>query len=147
MNLNKLCDDLKADEGCVNEIYLDHLGYETFGIGHLVTKKDPEYGKPVGTSVSDERVREAFEADITVTLEDCKKLYEDFDELPEEVQLIIANMLFNMGLPRLSKFRGMKAAVDDRDWERAADEMVDSLWYNQVTTRADRLVQRMREVM
>jgi len=146
MNLVKLCDDLKADEGCVYEIYLDHLGYETFGIGHLVTKKDPEYGKPVGTSVSDKRVREAFEADITVTLEDCKKLYEDFDELPEEVQLIIANMLFNMGLPRLSKFRGMKAAVDDRDWDRAADEMVDSLWYNQVKTRADRLVQRMREV-
>jgi len=147
MNLVKLCDDLKADEGCVNEIYLDHLGYETFGIGHLVTKKDPEYGEPVGTAVSDKRVQEVFEADITTTLEDCRKLYDDFDELPEEVQLIIANMLFNMGLPRLSKFRGMKAAVDDRDWERAADEMVDSLWYNQVTNRADRLVQRMKEVV
>ena len=146
MNLIKLCDDLKADEGCVNEIYICPAGHPTFGIGHMITKKDPEDGKPVGTAVSDERVQEAFEADITITLEDCKKLYEDFDELPEEVQLIIANMLFNMGLPRLSKFRGMKAAVDDRDWHRAADEMVDSLWYNQVKTRADRLVQRMREV-
>jgi len=146
MNLIKLCDDLKADEGCVNEIYICPAGHPTFGIGHMITKKDPEDGEPVGTAVSDKRVQEAFEADITITLEDCKKLYEDFDELPEEVQLIIANMLFNMGLPRLSKFRGMKAAVDDRDWDRAADEMVDSLWYNQVKTRADRLVQRMREV-
>ena len=40
----------------------------------------------------------------------------------------------------------MKAGVDSQDWGRAADEMVDSRWYNQVTTRAERLVQRMREV-
>lgn len=146
MNLIKLCDDLKADEGCVNEIYICPAGHPTFGIGHMITKKDPEDGKPVGTAVSDKRVQEAFEADITITLEDCKKLYEDFDELPEEVQLIIANMLFNMGLPRLSKFRDMKASVDARDWSSAADAMVDSLWYNQVRSRADRLVQRMREV-
>ena len=147
MNLVKLCDDLKADEGCVNEIYICPAGHPTFGVGHMITKKDPEHGQPVGTSISDERVREAFEADITITLQDCEKLYPDFADLPEEVQLIIANMLFNMGLPRLSKFTGMKSAVDDRDWHRAADEMVDSLWYNQVTTRADRLVQRMREVV
>jgi lysozyme len=66
--------------------------------------------------------------------------------LPEEVQLIIANMMFNMGRPRLSKFKGMKAAVDASDWHRAAVEMVDSKWYQQVTNRADRLVQRMRNV-
>ena len=146
MNLVKLADDLKADEGCVNEIYICPAGHPTFGIGHMITKKDPEPGEPVGTAVSNERVQEAFETDITITLEDCEKLYPDFADLPEEVQLIIANMLFNMGLPRLSKFRGMKAAVDDRDWERAADEMVESLWYNQVTARADRLVERMRNV-
>jgi len=147
MDIEELRVELEEDEGIKYEIYNDHLGYPTFGVGHMITKKDPEHGEPVGTSISDERVREAFEADITITLQDCEKLYPDFADLPEEVQLIIANMLFNMGLPRLSKFRGMKAAVDDRDWNRAADEMVDSLWYNQVTARADRLVQRMKEVV
>ena len=38
----------------------------------------------------------------------------------------------------------MKAGVDARDWNRAADEMVDSRWYDQVTNRAKRLVARMR---
>jgi hypothetical protein len=38
----------------------------------------------------------------------------------------------------------MKRGVDARDWEQAADEMVDSNWYRQVTNRADRLVERMR---
>ena len=77
---------------------------------------------------------------------DCEILYEDFYTLPEEVQRIIANMMFNMGYPRLSKFKGMKAGVDARDWQKAADEMVDSRWYNQVTNRAERLVKRMRSV-
>ena len=55
-------------------------------------------------------------------------------------------MMFNMGLTRLSKFKGMKRGVDARDWNRAADERVDSVWYRQVTNRADRLVNRMRKV-
>ena len=77
---------------------------------------------------------------------DCKRLYPDFDELPEEVQEIIANMMFNMGRPRLSKFKGMKRGVDARDWHMAAEEMVDSKWYTQVTNRAERLVERMRSI-
>lgn len=146
MNINQLRKDLERDEGCVNEIYLDHLGYETFGIGHLVKYSDEEYGWSVGTDVDDRRVREVFEEDVQTVLSDCEKLYDDFNDLPEEVQLIVANMMFNMGYTRLSKFRGMKRGVDSRNWEEAADEMVDSRWYTQVTNRADRLVVRMRSV-
>ena len=40
----------------------------------------------------------------------------------------------------------MKAGVDSQDWQKAADEMVDSGWYRQVTNRAQRLVDRMRTV-
>ena len=54
--------------------------------------------------------------------------------------------MFNLGRPRLSKFRGMKAGVDDQNWQRAADEMVDSRWYRQVGARAERLVERMRNI-
>ena len=111
-----------------------------------MTEDDPEHGQEVGTTVTEERVIEVFEKDVQVTIDECKKLYEDWFDLPDEVQLIIANMMFNMGRPRLSQFKGMKAGVDERDWNRAADEMVDSKWYRQVTNRADRLVTRMRNV-
>lgn len=144
MDLQRLQEELEYDEGVKYEIYLDHLGLPTFGIGHLVTEDDPEHGEDVGTEVSEDRVAEAFEQDIQTTLSECTVLYPDFDDLPEEAQLIIANMMFNMGRPRLSQFKGMKAGVDARDWNRAADEMVDSKWYRQVTNRADRLVERMR---
>ena len=146
MNINTLREELERDEGRVDSIYLDHLGYPTFGIGHLITDDDPEHGSPVDTPVSDLRVVEAFEDDVQNVLTDCEKLYIQWEHLPEEVQLIIANMMFNMGYPRLSKFKGMKRGVDNRNWNQAADEMVDSRWYNQVTKRADRLVTRMRNV-
>ena len=146
MNIDKLREQLKIDEGCVYEIYNDHLGYATFGIGHLVIESDPENGQAVGTPVSEDRVAEAFDEDIKSVLRDCNILYPDFDDLPEEAQQIIANMMFNLGFPRLSKFRGMKAGVDARDWDAAADEMIDSRWYRQVGARAERLVDRMREI-
>ena len=146
MDIEKLREQLKIDEGCVYEIYNDHLGYATFGIGHLVLESDPEYGADIGTPVSDDRVIEAFEQDVQTVLSDCSILYPDFDELPEEAQQVIANMMFNLGRPRLSAFKGMKAGVDARDWNEAADQMVDSRWYRQVGARAERLVERMRNV-
>jgi lysozyme len=144
MNKDKLRGELAEDEGCKFEIYLDHLGLPTYGIGHLVVEGDPEHGQPVGTPVDEERVRQVFSLDIAATLDECQVLYPDFDELPEEAQLIIANMMFNMGRPRLSKFVGMKREVDARRFDAAADEMVDSRWHDQVPNRAKRLVKRMR---
>ena len=144
MDLDQLREQLEIDEGVKYEIYNDHLGYATFGVGHLVIESDPEYDMDLGTPISESRVIEAFEQDCENVLRDCNILYEDFGSLPEEAQQVIANMMFNMGRTRLSKFKGMKRGVDSRDWNAAADEMVDSRWYRQVTKRADRLVERIR---
>ena len=146
MDIDQLRETLKVDEGVKNEIYLDHLGLPTCGIGHLITEDDPEHGLEVGTHIDDERVNELFDQDVQVTLGECRLLYNDFDNLPEEAQQIIANMMFNMGRPRLSRFHKMKQAVDGRDWIEAGDQMMDSRWYKQVTTRADRLVRRMQAI-
>tara|TARA_Y100000361_G_scaffold118061_1_gene109314 strand:+ start:121 stop:564 length:444 start_codon:yes stop_codon:yes gene_type:complete len=144
MNVESLRKQLEIDEGVKYEIYLDHLGYPTFGIGHLVRESDPEHGQEVGTAVSADRVAEAFESDLEGVLSDCRKLYPDIDDLPEEAQQIIANMMFNLGYPRLSKFKNMKRCVDERDWMGAGEEMMDSRWYQQVPNRAGRLVNRMK---
>lgn len=146
MNLDQLRMELEYDEGCKYEIYLDHLGLPTFGIGHLVTEDDPEHGQMTGTPVSEERVIEVFEKDVQVTIDECKKLYDNWFDLPEEVQLILANMMFNMGRPRLSGFKKFNAAIANKEWQEASEEMIDSRWYRQVTNRAERLVQRMRNV-
>lgn len=148
MNKGSVFDQLCIDEGVVYEIYLDHLGYQTFGVGHLVTKEDPEYGQPVGTPVSKQRVWDAFEKDLEIAHSECYGLYGPgtFNNFPDEVQEILINMMFNMGRTRLSLFRNFNKALIDGDWSTAADEMIDSKWYKQVTNRAQRLVDRMRNV-
>ena len=146
MNIEQLRDTLKVDEGCVNSIYLDHLNLPTLGIGHLINEWDEEYGKPVGTPVSEERVNELFEKDVQVTIEECEQLFGNFQELPEEVQQILANMMFNLGRPRLSKFRKLCKAVAERNWQECAAQMHDSKWRTQVPNRAERLISRMKAI-
>ena len=144
--IDRLREELKIDEGCKYEVYLDHLGLPTFGIGHLITKDDPEYQMGMGTPVDEIRVNEVFEQDINVTIGECKRLFDDWDKLPQEVQLITANMMFNMGRPRLSRFHKMKKAVDSSDWTEAANQMLDSKWAKQVPNRANRLIERMKNI-
>jgi len=146
MNIERVQKQLEIDEGVVYEIYTDHLGYPTFGIGHLITKNDPEFEEPVGTPVSKERVDSVFAVDIKIAEDECKVLYKFWEELPEEVQEILVNMMFNLGRPRLSKFKKMTAALEMGDWNKAAIEGRDSLWYKQVTNRAERLMVRMENV-
>lgn len=143
MNLVTLQDEIANDEGVMYETYHCSLGHLTGGIGHLITEWDEEYyDKPVGTRVPHEQVNDWFSRDIAITLNDCKDVFSDFDDLPSEAQLVIANMCFQLGRPRLSKFKNFIAAVNDSDWTRAADEMEDSRWYKQTTARADRLIAR-----
>ena len=143
MNLVTLQDEIANDEGVVYELYRCSLGHLTGGIGHLITEWDEEYyGMPIGPKVPHEQVDAWFAVDINRTLQDCKEIFPDFNDLPEEAQLVIANMCFQLGRPRLSNFIKFIAAVNDRDWIKAADEMEDSRWYKQTTARAERLIAR-----
>lgn len=141
-------EQLKIDEGIVYEIYKDHLGYPTFGVGHLVLESDPEYGQEVGTPVSEERTKECFEKDLDTAISECELLYEEgiFEGLEDEVQQILVNMMFNMGRTRLSKFKKMHKAILAGDWKEAAIEGRDSRWHKQVTNRAERLMVRLENV-
>ena len=144
MDIEQLRTEIEADEGNVHEIYLDHLNLPTFGIGHLVRNSDPEHGQAVGTPVSRKRVNSCFNQDIMGTIEDCEKLYKGFYKLPEEVKLILCNMMYNLGYTRLSKFSKLKASVSIMDFGECANQMYDSKWRTQVPNRAERLINRMR---
>ena len=140
-------EQLKIDEGVVYEVYLDHLDLPTLGIGHLILEADLEHGQAVGTPVSEERVNALFNIDLNVSLKECEVLYgDDWNTFPEEVQEILVNLMFNVGRPRLTKFKNMNAALLEGNWQRASEEMIDSLWYRQVGLRAKRLVERMETI-
>ena len=144
--VDRLRQELTTDEGCKYETYLCSENKLTGGIGHLILGTDAEYNKPIGTAISSERVSEWFEQDIQMTIKDCKKVYDDWDNLPEEVRLICANMMFQLGRPRYSGFKKKIQAVKDGQWLEAATQMKQSRWYSQTTNRADRLISRMKNI-
>ena len=146
MNRNRLYKQLKEDEGEVCQVYRDHLGYLTFGIGHLITQKDPEADWPLGTPVSEERVRECFDRDVETSITEIKFLVRDFDDKPDIVQEILINMHFNLGRLRFSKFVKALKAIDGNDWMEAAKEVRDSKWHKQVTNRAERLMTKLERI-
>jgi lysozyme len=146
MNIAQLREQLKIDEGVKYEIYKDHLGYDTFGIGHLVVKEDSEFGQSVGTKVSEDRVNEVFEKDVQKMIKEAKILFPNFDSLPEEAQQVIVNMTFNMGRPRLSNFKKFIVYINESKWEEASKEMLNSAWAKQVGKRASRLSDRIKAI-
>jgi len=110
MDKDKLMKELIMDEGYKYEIYLDHLGYPTMGVGHLITAKDEEHGQEVGTPVSEERIRECLDQDIDIVCSELDRNESWWRNLDDNRQRIMANMCFNLGYPRLSGFKRFRAA-------------------------------------
>lgn len=83
-----------------------------------------------------------------MAISECVALYgaDVWCGFPGEVQEILVNMVFNLGRPRLSKFKKFNLALSTGDWDFAAIEGRDSLWYRQVTNRAERLMERLENV-
>ena len=142
MNISALMNELMLDEGYKYEIYLDHLGYPTFGVGHLITEKDEEYGKEVGTPIAKERIESCLQQDIKIVCDELDMNEPWWRSLDGNRQRVVANMCFNLGYPRFSKFKKFIGAMQTSDWETAAEEMMDSKWSTQVGERATRLRDR-----
>ena len=142
----RLKDEIASDEGTVLEVYHDHLGYPTVGVGHLIKDTDPEFGEGVGFKVTQTRSDELFYQDINICLDECERRMNEWDNYPNEVRLILANMAFNLGITRLLKFQKMFAALNSGDYVQASIEGLDSRWAKQVYNRAHRLMDRLRSI-
>ncbi len=145
--IEQLKEEIEADEGRVTAIYNDHLGYKTAGVGHFLRLGvDPEYEWPIGAPVSQERVNEWFEQDVQVAINDARWLHPDLDDMPEDAQITIISLAFQLGMPRYSKFLKHHAAIELRRWKDAAAELRDSKLYRQTPQRTERHAQRLENI-
>lgn len=144
--MQRLRELLTQDEGVKYEVYLDHLGLPSTGIGHLILKDDEEYGWPVGAPVSEERVAELFAQDVQVAINDARWLHPDLDDIPEDAQITIISLAFQLGMPRYEKFVKHHAAIELRRWKNAAAELRDSKLYRQTPQRTERHAQRLENI-
>ena len=111
MNIDILRKEIEADEGCKYETYHCSEGHLTGGIGHVITEWDEEvYEEANGTPISEEQVQEWFEKDVNTAIGDCRDIFDNLEELDDEIQHVLINMSFQLGKPRLRKFKRRIAA-------------------------------------
>jgi lysozyme len=131
-----------ADEGFRAMPYLDTVGVPTIGygttsiLGVAVSLRHP--------AITDDVARQILRQDLYTACMDAQALLKRFDDLNHVRQEVLVNMAFNLGKTRLGKFTGLIKALDSLDYSDAAQHMIDSRWYRQVKTRAERLVAAMR---
>ena len=143
MNLEKLKDDLRTEEGYRDMIYLDTRGFQTIGYGHLVKPSDNFFQ---GKRYSKKQLLRVFNYDVQICVQDAYNLCKDLD-INEEAVLIVAHMCFQLGRTKTSKFVKMFEALKNKDYITAGFEMEDSLWRKKHTpARAMRLSEQMKKL-
>jgi len=132
-----------AHEGKVNKIYKDHLGNATFGIGHLVLPTDD---LEEGVEYPDEKVMEIFEKDFEISKEGANLFIPEENIHPTAFGIVI-EMCFQLGLPRLQKFKRFHYHLNKCEYEESAAEMLDSVWAKKQTpNRAKALADKMKSI-
>ena len=127
--MKSLLESIKKHEGFVEHVYDDSLGIPTIG-----------YGFAIKDLVLDEDIAE----DILIRkLERLKRnansRFKWLEDMPVVVQEVILNMCYQLGVTGVSKFRKAISALQEGDWDEAANEMLDSLWARQTPYRATEL--------
>ena len=149
-----LIDKLVVAEGLRLQVYKDTLGIDTIGIGRNledrgITKEElDDLDIPSIDHVYEYGITEADAVylatnDVQIVEEELVRAHPCVDRLDSVRQLILIDMAFNMGVPRLCKFKKMWAAVEAEDFPTAAKEMLDSRWAKQVKGRATKLANAM----
>jgi len=145
---------LIAHEGLKLHVYQDTLGIDTIGIGRNledrgITKEELDnLDIPTIDHVYEYGITEADAVylannDVQIVEEELVRAHPCVDRLDSVRQLILMDMAFNMGVPRLCKFVKMWNAIHEEDYPTAAKEMLDSRWANQVKSRSTILANAM----
>ena len=149
-----LIDQLILHEGMVLEVYQDHLGIDTIGVGRNlidrgITDGELAFMNVLRSDIYEQGITEAnarflLANDIDIVEEELLNAHRCIERLDDVRIRVVLDMAFNMGVPRLCKFKNMWAEIYNGDYVRASAEMLDSRWAGQVGQRATRLSEAMR---
>ena len=141
-DLDKVKERIKTHEGFVNYVYKDTLGKRTVGYGHLCTDDENwEDGKCYDNSY----LNDVFEIDFMEATKQAEELIGNL-VLENKANEIILEMVFQLGKTGVSKFKKMWEALSGQDYNKAADEMLDSKWAKQTKNRPESLAKIMRSL-
>ena len=136
----ELKEQIKEHEGFVPRTYKDSLGKKTIGFGHLCVEPeqwddDKEYTR--------EELERVFDKDFDEALKNAESLIGQ-RSINFIAKQVIIEMVFQLGIGGVGKFKKMWSALDSEDYGEASFQMMDSLWAKQTPNRAEKLSQKMR---
>ena len=146
----KLLEELVKHEGLRLQVYQDTLGIDTIGVGRNledrgISKEElDELDIPTIEHIYEYGITEAdamvlAQNDVQIVEEELLRAHPCVEDLDAVRQLVLVDMAFNMGVPRLCKFKLMWNAIHEKKFDIASKEMLDSRWANQVKSRAVKL--------
>lgn len=124
MNYEKL---IKKHEGIRLKPYKDTEGILTIGVGRNLEDN----------GISEDEANYLLNNDIKHSIADVRSVIPEFDGLPENVKLVLVDMMFNLGINRFRLFKKMIAAVKSNNWPEMIAEMKDSKWCRELTSRCE----------
>tara|TARA_R110002012_G_scaffold39403_4_gene109016 strand:- start:356 stop:847 length:492 start_codon:yes stop_codon:yes gene_type:complete len=154
-NTSQLLDMLIRDEGLELKVYKDTLGIDTIGAGRNLRDRPLTVAQLQHLGLSDMQdlydngitlygARYILRIDVDIAERELITAHSCVEFLNAPRQMVCVNMAFNLGVPRLKLFINMWSAIHRKDYDRAAVEMLDSRWAEQVKGRATRLSDIMR---
>ena len=127
--MKDLLEKIKEHEGFVPHVYKCTEGFDTIAYGFAI--KDLEIPEHIAEEL------------LIIKLEKLQKnanaRFKWLEDMPQEVQEVVLNMCYQLGVTGVSKFRKAISALQEGDWDEAANEMLDSLWARQTSKRAKEL--------
>lgn len=130
----KLRAELIQDEGLRLQPYRCTAGYLTIGVGHNLD----------ANPITERAALVILDDDISNCVAALDRSYSWWRTLPDPQQRALLNMTFQLGLGGIGKFYRMLNALRLGDYNRAADEALDSIWARQTPARAKRVTDLMR---
>ncbi len=130
-------DELIRDEGLRLTPYRDSLGFLTIGVGHLITKGERF------TVITRKQALDLLKEDIAIAERRLTNIFPQWRSLDEVRQRTFLNLVVNLGY-KLADFKRFLHAAKSGDWEKAADQLIQSRWYKQVKLRGPRIVHAIR---
>ena len=134
MNIEQLKETITRHEGLRLDLYQCTANANTIGVGHNLDAK----------GISAAVAALMLEEDILDAVVDLEKNIRGFVKLPEVVQEALVNLCFNMGIPRLMQFKKTLAYIQEGDYKKAANELLDSRYAHQVGYRAVEVAEMIR---
>ena len=147
MDLGKTRAWIEHWEGRRNQTYIDSEGHPTVGVGFNLddngARADIEalglnydQVRAGAQDLTDAQIDTLLDRTVNQAVQGAQRVLATFDTIPDDKQIVIVDMVFNLGVDGFSKFAHAIQAIKSQDWATAAEQMQQSLWFRQVGARA-----------